>query len=453
MQWLRAKLVGELFLDAPRERWKLSAWEGALLVTALLVLAIVLQLARIGWSSSLNVLWAEDGRVFMQEALTHSMLNAVTTTYATYLVVAPRLIAEVASLAPLRDLPAAISILSAATVALSGFIVWLASAAHIRNPYLRGTLAVLTVLTPVAGVESVDSAAYVLWYMLFASFWILLWRPASWRGTFLASAFILITGLSTPGLWFFAPVAVLRMIAVRDRRDLLILFSYATGAVVQIPIVILSKDLVATPVWSHDIWTATLQRLIAETPLGLHLAGNAWNHLGWPLLTVLVVACITGLLAGWKRSSTGARWIAGLAIPISLVMFVASLYQRAVAEQMVWTAGTYNYLGSRYVIVPSLLLISAAIVLIDGWARRSPASKPVTRARFAIIAVLAIALVTSFWLRDLVLRGTPWKATVEAAAQQCEATGSGEAVIATSPPGWSMQLPCDQIAPGPSPRA
>lgn len=64
-----------------------------------------------------------------------------------------------------------------------------------------------------AGVESIDSAAYVLWYMLFASFWILLWRPASWGGTIFASVFILIIELSTPGVWFFLPVVVARVIA------------------------------------------------------------------------------------------------------------------------------------------------------------------------------------------------------------------------------------------------
>lgn len=95
----------------------MERWEAGLLLVSLLAVAIVLQLARLGWSSSLNVLWAEDGRIFMQEALTHSVLHALIATYGNYLVLAPRLIAEVASLAPLRDAPAAVSILSAATVA------------------------------------------------------------------------------------------------------------------------------------------------------------------------------------------------------------------------------------------------------------------------------------------------------------------------------------------------
>lgn len=133
----------------------------------------------------------------------------------------------------------------------------------------------------------------------------------------------------------------------------------------QVPILILNTEAAPAPVWTHHIWTATLQRLIAEAPLGLHLAGNAWIHLGWPLLIALLLAGVAGLVAGLRGASADARWIAGLAVPIAVVMFVVSIYERAVAEQMVWPAGAYNFLGSRYVIVPAMLLISAAIVLID----------------------------------------------------------------------------------------
>ena len=344
-------------------------------MAALLVLAVVLQLARLGWSSSLNSLWAEDGPIYMQEALLNGTWDAIGATYATYLVVVPRLIAEVASLAPLQDVPAAVSILSAAVVGLSGLVVWHASAAHLRNPYLRGILAVLTVLTPVAGLESIDSAAYVPWYMLFASFWILLWRPATWRGTLAGAAFILLTGLSTPGLWFFAPLALLRGLAVRDRTDFAILGAYAAGALAQVPVLLGTDETAVTPVWTSDIWTVFLQRIVDGAPLGLRLGGNAWVHLGWPLLIALLLAGAVGFAVGFRRAGAGARWIAAVALPTALVMFVVSLYQRAVGTPMLWPEGFYQGAGSRYAIVPALLVVSAALVLIDSRERgREPAA-------------------------------------------------------------------------------
>ncbi|HEY5332206.1 MAG TPA: hypothetical protein VIJ21_01555, partial [Solirubrobacterales bacterium] len=102
------------FVEAPR--WPL--------IGAFFVLAILLQMLRIGWSISLHSLWAEDGAVYFSGAVHNGFGGSLFDTYATYLVFVPRLIGEVAGVFPLQDAPAVISILSGAVVALSGWIVW-----------------------------------------------------------------------------------------------------------------------------------------------------------------------------------------------------------------------------------------------------------------------------------------------------------------------------------------
>lgn len=440
------RLGESLFPDTPPARTTLGRGEGAVLVAALLALAVILQLARLGWSASLNSLWAEDGPIYLQEALGQDFWHAVVHTYATYLVLVPRLIAEVAALVPLQDMAAAVSILSAGVVALSGLVVWHASAAHVRDPYLRGTLAALTVLCPVAGLESLDSAAYVPWFMLFATFWILLWRPRTMRGTVLAALFALATGLSTPGVWFFLPLAALRAAAARDRRDLTILAGFAIGAAVQVPVLALNGEQAVTPLWTSDIWTVFLQRVVDGAPLGLRLGGVAWAHLGWPLLVALVLAALAGLAIGASRSTPGARYIAAIAIPTSLAMFVVSLYQRAVGTPMLWPEGMHNGTGSRYAIVPVLLVVSAAVVLLDGAARRNATRRRLSPSTAATCAVLLIALATSFWARNIAVRGAPpWDDALKAAAVTCAREGVAEVAVPTSPPGFGMQLSCDRI--------
>ncbi|HEV7615626.1 MAG TPA: hypothetical protein VGO36_05300 [Solirubrobacterales bacterium] len=443
---LRAHLDRTLFSAQPGADSQPRGWKLGLLIAALLALAVVLQLARLGWSASLNSLWAEDGPIYMQAALTQGFWHAIVSTYATYLVVVPRLIGELASLAPLRDVPAAVSILSGLVVGLSGLVVWQASAAHIRSPWLRGTLVALTVLSPVAGLESVDSAAYVPWYMLFACFWLLLWPPRTTRGAILGGVFLLLTGLSTPGLWFFAPLAGLRALAARDRRDLALLAGYGAGALAQVPVLALTDETAVTPIWSSDIWTTYLQRVVDGTPFGLRLGGHAWEHLGWPLLIALVLAGLALLAVGWRSTTPAARWIAAIALPTSLVMFVVSLYQRALGEQMVWAEGLYNNGGSRYAIVPALLLVSAGFVLIEGARERYPRAKAPARVAIASVALLAVALVSSFWVREISVRGAPpWDTALTAAAAQCPPGGAGAATIQTSPPGFGMSLPCEQL--------
>lgn len=446
---LRDHLDRKLFLPAPEPAGRLGRWQAGALLLAFLALAVLLQLLRVGPTDALNSLWAEDGPIFLQAALGQSFWDAVTSTYATYLVVVPRLIGEVGAAVPLGDAPAAMAIATGLVVALCGLAVWHASAAQIRDPYLRGTLATLTVLCPVAGLESVDTAAYIPWYMLFAAFWVLLWRPRTWWGVGLGALLLLLTGLSTPGVWFFAPLAALRLLAARSWRDLTILAGFGLGAAVQIPVLATNDEVAVEPAWSHNILIDYLQRVVDGAVLGLRLGGEAWAHLGWPLLLALLALGLVGLGIGLRHASPSARWIAAVAIPTSALMFVVSLYQRALGDQMLWPEGMRNATGSRYSIVPVLLLISVALILLDQASRRRQRRGPYWPG-IAAVALLVVALAASFHEGDSAVRGTPrWDDAIEQAALVCSTEGVAEAPVSTSPPGFGMAVPCD-LLPSPS---
>jgi hypothetical protein len=444
---LRSRLDQGLFPPAPARRETLGRGEGAVLVLALLALATILQLLRVGPSEALDSLWAEDSQIFLQGALSGSFWDTVLSPYAGYLVLVPRLIGEVGGLVPLRDAAAAVAIASGLVVALSGLAVWFASAGHIASPYLRGTLVALTVLAPVAGLESVASGSYVLWYMLFASFWLLLWRPATTWGAALGALFLLATGLSTPGLWFFAPLAALRALAARDRRDLLLLGAYAIGAGVQVPVIASNSEAAVEPAWTSDIWIAYAQRVVDGAAFGERLGGVAWAELGWAFLAVLLVALAAGLALGLRRSAPASRYLAAVAIPTSLLMFVASAYQRAVGAQMIWPDGTHFGTGGRYAIVPALLLVGVGLALIDrAPGQRSKPGRP-PRAALAAIALLLVGLAISFDVRDTAARGAPpWNEALDSAAAACQAEGLSEARVPTSPPGFGVIVPCDRLS-------
>jgi hypothetical protein len=443
---LRDRLDRLLFPAPPRhEPRRLTRLEAAVVVVALLTLGTVLALLRLGWSASLNTVWAEDGPIYLQAALTQNFLHAVFSPYAGYLVVAPRLIAEAATLVPLEYAPAAISILSALVAALSGLAVWQASEGHVRDPYLRGGLALATVLAATAGQETLDSAAYAPWYMLAASFWLLFLRPRTNWGAWLAGAFLLLTGLSTPGVWFFLPLAALRALALRDRRDAILLGGFAVGAAVQVPVVLGQQQ--GESEWTSDIWTGFLQRVVDGGAFGQRLGGNLWADLGWPFLIVLGGAVLIGLAIGLRRSVPAASWFAALAIPTGVVMFFASVYQRDVATNIFWSPGSSGGTASRYVLVPTLLLISAAVVLVDGSIRGRRARRGFSWPAAATVAVLLLAVVTSFDMRDSAARGAPyWDDAVRHAARKCVANDEELAGIATSPAPFGVQVPCGEIA-------
>jgi hypothetical protein len=448
---LRSRLDECLFPAAPAGGGTLGRGERLVVILGLAVLAIVLQVFRAGPSLTLGAFWAEDGTVFFQGALSESLADAVSSTYAGYLVVVQRLIAEAGTLVPLQAAPDAVALAAAATVALSGLAVWFASAGHIHNPYLRGALAVVTILSPVASLEAVAAGAYAPWYMLFATFWLLLWRPRTTLAAALAGLFVLATALSSPGVWYFAPIVALRLLAVRDRRDALILGGYGLGTAIQLPVTLASTEGTVEPLWTGDIWTAYAQRVVDGAILGEDLGGQAWAAWGWPFLIALLATTVLALAVGLLRGSASARCFAAIAIPTSIGMFVISTYQRAVGSVMKWYPDLSSGLGGRYAIVPALLLVSVALVLIDRSARprRGPARLPWLG--LAAAGVLLLGVVTSFDLDDSAVRGQPsWDDALEQAAATCPPEPSrAEPIpappVESSPTGFVVYVPCDRL--------
>jgi len=445
---IRAGLQNSLFQDPPPPRGGVGRSRSVAIFAALFALAVLLQMLRVGWSASVHTLWAEDGAVYLSGALHSDLGGSLFDTYATYLVFVPRVIGEIADLLPLQDAPVAISVLSGGVVALSGFVVWQATAGLIESPALRAALAAATVLVPVGGLESAASAAYVPWYMLFASFWVLLWRPQSAWGAGCAGLFVLATGLSTPGLWFFVPLALLRTLAARDRRDTLILGGFWLGALVQVPVLAFNEEKAVTPLWTHDIWTDFLQRVLDGAALGLQLGGKAWVHFGWAFLIALIALALVALAYGVSRAGLAARLLALVAIPTSLVMFVVSVYQRAVGPQMAWPANIYFDAAGRYAIVPALLLVSVVLVTIDRRSRRHESEASPAWLAYGVAAAMLVVIATSFDVHDSDIRGgTTWRTALRHGAEACAAEDATETGVETSPPGWSLNIPCDRLAP------
>jgi hypothetical protein len=420
-------------------RW----WEGALVVVSFLALAIVLQLFRIGPTEATTSVWAEDGPFFLGNALSYGFFDALGQTYAGYLVVAQRLIGELGALVPLADASIALALGACFVVALSGLAIWFASAGHIWNPYLRGLLVALTVLCPVASLEAVVSGTYVAWYMTFAAFWLLLWRPRSDWAAVLGGLFILITALSGPVVFFLIPLALLRGLAIRDRRDAILVGSFVLGLAIQVPATLLADENAVTPAWTSDILTAYLQRVVEGSVLGEELGGSLWKEAGWQFLipTVLAIAAFTAALVARARSG---RLLAAIAIVTSIGMFLLSTYQRAVGAAMAWADSYYHGLGGRYAIVPALLLVSAILVLADARMRSDKGNLAAFLAAGAA-ALLSLGLVTSFSLGDR-NQGVPaWEDSLRQAAATCRSENAIAVPVDTAPAGSIVLLPCDEV--------
>jgi hypothetical protein len=432
---LRGDLDRSLFLRVQPGALRFRGWEGALVLVCFFAFAMALQFLRAGPDDSLKGLFAEDGPVFLGGALDRGFFDSITTPYAEYLVVLPRLIAEVATLPPLRYAPQAMNLSAAFLVALSALAVWVSSAGLVRSTYLRALLALLVLVPPAAGLETVVSATNVAWYTSYAVFWLLLWRAQTTWGAALGALAILLSGLSSAAVFFFAPLALLRAIAIRDLRDGLIAGAYALAFAIQLPVVLLSDE-PAVHTWTTNILTTFLQRVVSGSAIGLELSSEGWVEWGWPFLVAVCVAVAAALVALAVRAN-GGRLFALIAILTAVVMFLASGYQRSLGDVMVWPLDISTTVGGRYAMIPGLLIASAAVVLAD--------SRSAGRwAAGAVALVLSIAIVTSFG-GDADREMPSWSRSVEDAATLCHERNISEATVFITPEGWSMAISCQHL--------
>lgn len=438
-----AWLNRDFFRDAPP-----TSPPGPLAATGAVLAGLLLvgvQLLRLRSSAPLNSLWAEDGFAWLTGAIHDGFLHTLVTPHDGYLQTLSRLVAEPVSLLPVRWFAPAMAIGGALIVAACVAIVWRCSAAYIQSPRLRLALCGLIVLTPAAGVEVFANVTNSIWFIQFATFWLLLWRPASFAAACAAAAILLLAALSTAGVILLFPVWLLRALAIRDRRDVVIVGAPAVGALAQVqPLLTQTHTFLGTPNWSFALFPAYAQRVLGGGVLGNRLAGDAWRALGVPfevLLGAVFVALVLFAVVGVSRR---AKLLVALTAALSVAMFVLSGYERGIVGFLLWPRGHSSPGNARYVICPSLLLLSAGFMALDDQLSLSRTRRWHLAAAAVVVSLVALAL-TAFSPADHALRGTPtWSSSVAVARTQCARRQASSAELFVSPFG-SLEVPCHRL--------
>src|SRR2546421_74035 len=171
--WIEAPLSP---LPTPR---RLPVWLLGGLVLALTALQMFRRpTAPPVWDS----LIAEDGKIFLSQAISQHFLDSLATSYQGYLHTVPRGIALVATWFPLDQAPLVMSLLATFVVSLLALYVFLASGAWIASPLLRAVLALAVPFIPVTAHEMSGTVSNLHWYLLYTAFWALIcpWRTRRW---------------------------------------------------------------------------------------------------------------------------------------------------------------------------------------------------------------------------------------------------------------------------------
>jgi hypothetical protein len=396
-------------------------------------------------AQGLNTLWAEDGQVFYTAAKHSALPGVFFHTYRGYMHAGPRVVAAVAALFPVKWGAAGIAIGDAIALGLLAAIVYRASAAHIRNPWLRIVPALLIGVCPV-GQETIGSIANLQWFLFFAAVVVLLWNPRRPLPIAAGALTVLFATMSSPFGILLVPLAALRLLVFLANRAAVIpvvaLAGFGTQTVIMVG---------ATGRTPYDtVLPIKLARLFVSGMVGQGFFGARYSA-PWAILgavAVVAIAAVWALLVVTGRLRSFA--IASVMLAYALVFFAVPV----VLEGM--TIG--RPLAYRYYVGPLLLIVFAVTAMLDGALRRpdhlrwTESYRPVAAVLCtALLVCLGYSAVTTYRAPDLARSAPTWSAALGNARTRCT-HGASQVAVPITPISvlrrWRVVLSCSQISRG-----
>lgn len=423
----------------------------AALVGLLVVGGTLLQLLRQPGVPSWDSLLAEDGGIFLTDALNRPGLANLIRPYEGYLHVVPRLLAALSAALPLQAAAVVLSGGAALVVSLLCLWIYVASGSVFRTRWARVLLVLLVLLLPAAGYEAQATINNLHWYLNFACFWVFV-RPLRGRcvvavGALVATAAV----MSDPLAGLFVPLAAYRGLQALGLRPawtwpgswrsadrsqnrsisaglLLAPVAFALAMAAQFVLGVAS----GTPRAFVPVNLADLPAIYGLRVAGSLLVGDRFLQqlyadaglvFAYGCLAVAALA-VAGALLG---TCSVVRRLVALAAAYSLLWLTVPLLLRGTSIYLDRVDPTL--LGSRYMINPVLFLAVALLVWADHRAARPDGA---TALRVAATCWLVAVLVGSFQLPSIRQAGPSWQQAIADAAQRC-ATGGGDAEASATP--------------------
>jgi hypothetical protein len=427
---------GPVFVPAPARR--IGPRQVGLAAGGVVLGTLVSLLRQVGVPAT-DTMWAEDASLFLSDAVLEPLPRAVFGSYNGYFLLPPRMLAEVIAWLPSAWAAPSLAITAAAVNSLLALVVYVASAAALRSPVLRGTVAAVAVVTPVGGYEVPNSLANVQWAALYALFWVALWVPASRAGQVVE----VVTGLAVATTSIlaiaFLPLLGVRWLHRRDRTSGWLAGTVLAGIGLQLAGLLFGashRDGVKIDL--GGAFSLFYERFLPMAVGGDQLVGVIREPVRDELAVILAWSAVglVGLVAALRWRA--ANWaVAGLALLHSLLIWLA-------------TAGVTAEPPTRYTTTPAMLVVSALAALLVPASARVPApaahsggSAPVGVP--AVVFALLVGLVCVANLRGVNGReaGPSWSAGLDQARATCATLGSDARVLVPiSPAGWRARLPC-----------
>lgn len=431
------------------------------LSAAWVLAATVIQVLRQPGVPAYDTLWAEDGQIFLWDALERSPLSAMTRPLAGYLHFLPRLIGEVAAALPLEAAAQVFSVGPALVVALLSLYIFHGSRAVLPATWARVVLTGMYVLLPATATESANTAANLHFYLFLPAFVALVDRPATLRRAIPAIVVVLVSTMSDPRLGLLVPVAALVLWKGAAIGHRAVSLAFFVGLAIQ-GVVVLYSTTLGPDVLPHypahftvhygDSFLSDVPRLFGLRVLGPLLVGerlldDVWESFGWrfSLLSLGVLAVIAAVGFLTRKAWQDRAWLA-TTLGFAVVFF--AVHALAWGTRQFWPFQPFFLAANRYVQTPMLFVIASLLVVLGG---RAPQSSTLVRGcRIGFVVLLGVLVLFNY--RPTVWRssGPSWAQQLDAAKAQCAAQPDGDvripiAPMITGPDAWYVPATCGAV--------
>ncbi|MFC8304095.1 hypothetical protein ACFUCV_10475 [Specibacter sp. NPDC057265] len=434
-----------------KPRFTVWSLKSAVAVAAVLV-AAALALVRMP-PTSRGVVWAEDGGIFLRDALQREGVLDIFAPYEGYLHVIPRFAAKsVVRFFRVDDYGLAMNLLSCVVVGIVALLVFHCSKAITTNVYARLGWASITIFVAPAPIETLGNFANIHSYLLWLSLWLLV-KPAKSRaeGAMLFTVALLVS-LTEIVAVLFVPMFLWRF---KERGLWPARAGLALGLAMQFTTTILHPrsdnytypvDLLSVIVgWFVNTSSALLYGGSAQIGVNIQNYGF-WPPLiaAWAFAAVWIFILVKG--NAQQRILGIVLVLASVAVwGSTLILNFTPYFDYANFTQAQWFS---QFFVSRYSTVPSMFLLSLLplAALCGGLKSRQAAAAALT----ALVVLQGAYFFPSGSARS---GGPDWKQGVEQARTQCvENPSLGSSSVPIAPEGWlkgGLPVSCIVLRPTP----
>lgn len=449
---LTSRNLAQTDVNTKFAKFSLMSWPAR---SAATVAAVLLAALMAFWRmppTSRDVIWAEDGAIFLQDAMARKGILDIFSPYAGYLHVLPRLAAKsVVRFFAADDYALALNFLSCVVVGVVAYLVFHCSKAITSNVYARLGWASITILVAPAPWETLGNFANIHSYLLWLTPWLLL-KPAKSKlegVLFFFTATLL--SLTEIVAVLFVPMFAIRF---KDRRMWPARIGLLVGLAAQI-LTTMSHPRATASTYPLDFASITMGWFLNSSSALIYgsssqISANIGNYGFWPPLLAAIpfAAALAYILLKGDRQKRllaivlllGSTAVWGATLVLNFYKFFD--YASYDAEQ--WK----SLLLTRYSTVPSMFLL-ALIPL----AALCDTSKRRTISVAILSAFVVLQCVYFFPASSLRNHGPDWRDGVAVARTACINEPSIPfQPVAIAPAHWlgeGVKVPCSLIVPAP----